>query len=299
MKRTALDNPKIDALCHALNVQRWGAIGILESLWHFTAKHAVQGDIGRWSDRDLARFVGWTRGDSRLIAGLLATKWLDSDPIHRLLVHDWAEHCDQSVRKTLVNRGLAFAVPNTPFRNGSGTLPSSRIEKNGLPCLAEAEAEPVPSLAEAEPSTGPRPAQPPAAPVSASGLPPLVSDSDSKRPAAPPAPPAPAAGLVSHMPSTADGIARVLQVQAGYRPPVDRVQKAADRTTWRKIGQAVMAGFLGPPIDAYPAAKFQAAECMHADNRTAQFVAWAKRRMAENGHEWTDIPQHQTQEAAL
>lgn len=93
--------PKVYALA-------W-ANGALERLWHYTAKYAIRGDIGRITNREIAEVCCYPikRADS-LIEILIESGWLDRHPNYRLVVHDWADHADESTRKTVRNRGLNF-----------------------------------------------------------------------------------------------------------------------------------------------------------------------------------------------
>ena len=85
------------------------AAGVLERLWHFTAKYAPRGDIGRYSDAQIAEAVGWPiEQGSALIEALTRSIWLESSEIHRRLVHDWPEHADKSVKESLKRKGLSF-----------------------------------------------------------------------------------------------------------------------------------------------------------------------------------------------
>lgn len=118
MKRAATDHPKMAELADAIAAEYKHhskfamliAVGVLEKLWHFTAKFAPRGDIGRRTNQQIGRWVDWPKGDEdNLIRLLLATNWLQSDPNCRLIVHDWAEHADDSVKKLLKRQGLSFA----------------------------------------------------------------------------------------------------------------------------------------------------------------------------------------------
>lgn len=116
MKRGTHENPKVAELARLLNIDLWGAVGILEMLWHFTAKFAPRGDVGRHSDATIANFIRWSKhSGSRgvtselwLSSSLVRAELLDSCSCHRLVVHDWPEHADQSVRKFLSRHGLDF-----------------------------------------------------------------------------------------------------------------------------------------------------------------------------------------------
>ena len=84
------------------------AVGIMEMLWHHVSRFAIQGDIGKWPDKNIARAVGWAGNPERLVNALVESGWLDRDPDYRLLVHDWDQHADQSVSKTLKNKSIDF-----------------------------------------------------------------------------------------------------------------------------------------------------------------------------------------------
>ena len=56
-------------------------------LWHFAAKYAPQGDIGRYSDRRIEGALDWFgRGKQlgKLIEALVVAGWIDRDAEHRL-----------------------------------------------------------------------------------------------------------------------------------------------------------------------------------------------------------------------
>ena len=111
MKRGTPEHPKTYDLAEQLSICRTHAVGILELLWHFTAKYAIQGDIGKHSDQRIAEACGWEGPPQEFIQVLVAVGWLDEDEEHRLMVHAWAEHADNGVRLSLRNRGLEFIIP--------------------------------------------------------------------------------------------------------------------------------------------------------------------------------------------
>jgi len=122
VKRTGIDHPKLRRLARGLQTPRCTAVGVLECLWHFTARHAIRGDVGRWTDEEIAEAIDWPGDAQGLVEALVACRFLDRHPTHRLVVHDWHDHCDQSTRKTLKKHGLEFASTGGPFRNDSGTF---------------------------------------------------------------------------------------------------------------------------------------------------------------------------------
>lgn len=106
MKRNTPEHPKTLALMKALSISRLSAIGLLEALWHFTARYAPQGDIGRWSDENIANGVYWDGDPKPMLAGLVSAGWLDECAANRLVVHDWADHMDEATKKALLRKKL-------------------------------------------------------------------------------------------------------------------------------------------------------------------------------------------------
>lgn len=142
MKRGTPDHPKMHKLARTLGISRAHAVGLLEMLWHWTAKYAIQGDIGKWSDDVIAEGAGWTDREKIpfFIDALIESGWIDQDSEHRLLIHDWADHADEAVRKTLRNRGLEL------FRENSGKVEkvSGKVAKRSAQACAFPEPEPKP-----------------------------------------------------------------------------------------------------------------------------------------------------------
>ena len=83
------------------------AVGLLESLWHWVARYAPDGDISRYSWAVIASGVHW-RGDAeKMRDALVLCRWIDVGEM--TLIHDWSEHCENYVRKILERRGMGFA----------------------------------------------------------------------------------------------------------------------------------------------------------------------------------------------
>ncbi len=111
MKRGTPEHPKVFDLMEQLGCDRPAALGYLELLWHFTAKYAPQGDIGRFTDARIEAGIDWGgRGKpkGKLIRALVDSKWIDADAEYRLKIHDWSEHADEATKKKLVRSGLSF-----------------------------------------------------------------------------------------------------------------------------------------------------------------------------------------------
>ena len=120
MKRGTVEHPKTAALASMLGVKRHVAVGLLEMLWHHTARYAPRGDIGKWKDCQIAAALDWPNDDSgRLIQCLVDSGWIDLSPEHRLLIHDWHEHSDGTCDKYLADNGMIYATSHDPRRLNS------------------------------------------------------------------------------------------------------------------------------------------------------------------------------------
>jgi hypothetical protein len=74
-------------------------IGLLERMWLFTSGSAIRGDIGKYTNEEIAEDIGWTGDCDVLINALVNRHWLDEspDPAVRLVVHDWHDHAPKHV----------------------------------------------------------------------------------------------------------------------------------------------------------------------------------------------------------
>lgn len=127
------------ALARALGVELFSAIGLMEALWHFTAKYTPQGNVGKFSDQEIADAVYWGRLPDELIAALVNCRWVDEDDEHRLIIHDWHDHADEAVRKLLKRQKLDFVAT---CRDGS----RQNLPALSLPLPSQPLPEPSPSL---------------------------------------------------------------------------------------------------------------------------------------------------------
>lgn len=73
---------------------------MLESLWHFAAGYAKRGDVGRFTDEEIASHLEWRGDAAQMVAALVEARWLDRCPCHRLRVHHWKDHADQTVSRS-------------------------------------------------------------------------------------------------------------------------------------------------------------------------------------------------------
>lgn len=105
MKRGTPQHYKMHALATDLKCPLYAAVGIMEMLWHYAGQNTPRGDIGVMPDRAIALAVGWmNKAPDVLINALVCAGWLDLSEEHRLLIHDWPDHCEYEVRRSLIRK---------------------------------------------------------------------------------------------------------------------------------------------------------------------------------------------------
>ncbi len=84
------DHPKVAALARALGVHRREAIGLLHCLWWWAMDYAARdGRLDRWGPAAVADAVLWDGDPAGLVEALVATGWVDQDPLR---LHEWGQH---------------------------------------------------------------------------------------------------------------------------------------------------------------------------------------------------------------
>ena len=111
MKTATPDTMKFRRLQRRLGTSKAVTVGILELLWIATAKSAPQGDIGKFSNEEIAIECDYEGDPETLIGALVDCRWLDVHDDCRLVVHDWAEHAPTHVANNLKRWGKWFIVP--------------------------------------------------------------------------------------------------------------------------------------------------------------------------------------------
>ena len=99
MKRGTEHLLKFKKLKLRLGLSTWETKGLLQSIWDLAAENAILGDVGRFSNADIAFGVEYAKDPDDLIAALVECRWLDVDPTYRLMIHDWFDHCEDWVKK--------------------------------------------------------------------------------------------------------------------------------------------------------------------------------------------------------
>jgi hypothetical protein len=125
MKRGCPEHPKTEMLQSLLNIGQAQAVGHLELLFHFAARFAIRGDIGKWTDAVIAQRCAWKGDPAQFISAMIEVGYFEISRNYRLIIHDWEDHADQSVCKTLKNRKETFASNRGRPRELSGNIPES------------------------------------------------------------------------------------------------------------------------------------------------------------------------------
>ena len=138
MKRETFRHPKTLDLGARLDVSRPQAIGHLTLLWDWATEVALSGDVGKWPNGSIARACDWSGDPDKFVNALVDAKWLDQDDRYRLVIHDWAQHCENWVRAKAQKLGVELLGqrksesydPVLRDVHKSGSLPCDRTEPN-------------------------------------------------------------------------------------------------------------------------------------------------------------------------
>lgn len=127
---------------------RFVAIGILESLWHYASREAPRGDIGRKPNAYIAKGMEWKGDADQLMGWLVESGFVDRCDTHRLVIHDWQDHADDSVKKTIHRNKWSWATPKTgscpEMSRHVATNPDMSGKVSPALALPKPEPEPLP-----------------------------------------------------------------------------------------------------------------------------------------------------------
>ena len=122
------------ALARELGIPRHQAVGIMVDLWNWTADYALMGDIGIYTDQDIAAGIGWEGDESELISALISSKWVDKCKEKRLIIHDWRTSCDDWIRKRMSraadNGGQRPATAAALGKDRIGKVRSGKVKES-------------------------------------------------------------------------------------------------------------------------------------------------------------------------
>lgn len=106
MKSGVIGSLKFKRLKRLLQLPDYAVCGVLESLWGLAIDQAKMGDVGRFSDDEIAAAIEWEGDATALVAALVDSRWLDRSPYAdvRLAIHDWPDHAPQFVTRWIARR---------------------------------------------------------------------------------------------------------------------------------------------------------------------------------------------------
>ena len=109
MKHKTPDSMKFKRLMRRLRDSKRGVSGLLTLLWIAVQNNAKRGDIGQFSNEEIAIEVDWEGDPDELVEALVETEWLDVHPEHRLVIHDWHEHAPGYIHAWIKSQNTTFA----------------------------------------------------------------------------------------------------------------------------------------------------------------------------------------------
>lgn len=119
MKREGYTHVKFKQAARDLGIPLCYLHGIIGDIWMETTLHFPAGDIGRYSNEQIAIAIDYPDDPDVLINTLIKHKLLDAIPEEkgRLYIHDWHEHCDDAVHMGLARKVAFFANGAVPKLN--------------------------------------------------------------------------------------------------------------------------------------------------------------------------------------
>lgn len=140
MKRAGMIHRKTRKLGDRLG-SKCLAVGVLESIWHLAAREFPAGNLGKISDEDICGEIGYKGDAAELIGHLLAEGWLDEHPVHRLIIHDWHDHAEDSVHLWLARNTMYFADGKKPNTTRLSVAERAKIDAEYAQCAHNVPTE--------------------------------------------------------------------------------------------------------------------------------------------------------------
>jgi len=136
MKAGTAESMKFLVLKNQLRIPKYKVIGILDGLWYLTSLSAQDGAIGKFSDEEIAAWLEYDGDPGELIDHLVSRKFLDRCPVHRLIVHDWPQHCPKYIEGILKRHNKPFAtIQDAPIGTSYSNVQIADSHSNLLPSL--------------------------------------------------------------------------------------------------------------------------------------------------------------------
>lgn len=298
MKRAAIRHPKSRRLARELGIPLPHALGILTMLWDFVGEFAPEGNVGRFADDEIAEACSWPEDDAeRLVAVLKETGWIDGHPEHRLVIHDWGDHCEDWVKKRLRRAERDVVSGASLYLGQRGELPSGQRPDTGKPPSGQrpdtgeppSDVPPHPRQPARPSPAQPSPAKPSPAKPAASSL--SKGDGDDSR--------APADGgdgavTKAGTDKVVEGMKKIGQRPGSKQPEKEKFKQLLElrvcnsiglqgddagqqKAAIRAVGERAFVGEFGPPAAASDRIVAIAEDVARAPNVRNPMAVWQKR----------------------
>lgn len=126
MKHQVPDCMKFKKLQRRLGTNRVVTAGTLELLWISTQKNTPRGDIGKFSNEEIAIECDWDGDPDLLVSALVESGWLDECMDNRLVVHDWEDHAPGWIKRQLGRSKQSFVTVRRLLRAPGDCLEATR-----------------------------------------------------------------------------------------------------------------------------------------------------------------------------
>jgi hypothetical protein len=136
MKAGTQSHIKTKRLQRMLGLRLYEACGLLELLWLTTAQATPAGDIGKLDNLDIACMLDWQGDPDELVGALVGSGYVSEHPTHRLVIHDWEEHCPRYVRANVAKSGRGFASEE----QSTGSPPVDSVESTTVGTIDSVES---------------------------------------------------------------------------------------------------------------------------------------------------------------
>ena len=140
MKQQAYNHPKAFHLAEKLGIEHSWAFGLWNGVIFYASDYAQDGSIGKCPEFHIKRFIGWTFNQP-LFKTLAEVGILDYDETTDCYyIHDWPDHCEERVRKSLIRADKKFAdYYQSPVRkaNASSKPPTAAATEDSRSAESE------------------------------------------------------------------------------------------------------------------------------------------------------------------
>lgn len=128
MKRGAIDHWKMRRLAKAIGKPPYAALGLMEALTDWAKKYHPNGSLGKCTDAEIEEAVGWDDAEGTMVPLLIDAGFLENHPEHRVVIHDWYDHADDSVHMSLARAGERFWCGRAPKLTRLSRAERERVE---------------------------------------------------------------------------------------------------------------------------------------------------------------------------